>query len=543
MIDRSILTAALACSVFAPVSAQDYHQAWWAGGNSGTEVSSVKITSQGRILAVMVAQDSAVFMGDALPYPVHLYLTSISPLGDVEWTQPVGAHVWGFNFERTGMVLDDDDNIYLAAAYTVDTHVGDTTLTSPAGISTFIAKFNSAGERVWVKHVASGLLTRGIDRNANGELVIGGCTQGLQLVIGSDTVPVLGNQSTDIVLVKLNEDGDVLWYDRSGGPGWYSDNSADVCFDASGNIVMTGWIRSDSWFDSIPLEDWYETGGFNGFVAGYSPSGTAQWVTRLGYEPHGIAADAFGNTFAVGYDNLWHPELLISGIPDGRHYLARLNSAGTVQWIVQPGDMNHGNANDIVTDDAGYCWVTGHHRDSLVLGPFTEHADGLQAFMVYRADANGSIEWMDLQGNVGTMGDFRAMAIAHDDSCGLVIGGSRRLSDPWSLGTASLPPAPHMSGFILSMDDCSIAMSAASSPSSDDLSVHPNPADDRIRIRSSHGAIRSVEAFDLLGRPVEAPLQAGGPGYEMDISHLPPGTYVLRVRTNLRSDTRIILVE
>ena len=107
MIHRSILTAVLAGAAFTQTSAQTYNQSWWA--SSGTQVSSVKINGQGHVLAIIVAQDTAVFMGDTLPYPDHLYLTSISPLGDVEWIKPVGAHAPGFNYERTGMVLDDDE--------------------------------------------------------------------------------------------------------------------------------------------------------------------------------------------------------------------------------------------------------------------------------------------------------------------------------------------------------------------------------------------------------------------------------------------------
>ncbi len=539
MTHRFLLLAALAAAPFAEVPAQMYHQAWW--GSAGTQVSSVKINSQGHLLAVIITQDTATFLGDTLPYPAHLYLTSISPMGDVEWIQPVGAHVWSFNFERTGMVLDDDDNIYLAAPYTTDTHVGDTVLTGTGSTSTFIAKFDPTGGRVWVKHVATNLLTRCIDRAPNGELVIGGVTQGLQLLIGADTVPVLGNQSTDIVLVKLDEDGDVLWYDRSGGPGWYSDNCADVAFDALGNIIMTGWFRSDSWFDSIFITD-FMTGNFNGFVAGYSAGGDAQWVTRLGYEPQGLDADDLGNTYALGYANLWYDSLLVTGVHGSRHYLARLDALGNIAWIVQPWNHSFGIANDVVTDGAGNAWVVGHHRDSLALGPFIEFAPGLNALMVYKADANGTIEWMDLQGNAGSMADFRPMAIGRNDSCGLVIGGSYGFSDPLSLGSASLPPAPAPSAFIISMDDCALATGITHSVSEDVL-IYPNPTTDVVHVRSS-GRFGLVEVVDIFGRRVHVISEWRDPGLlALDVRHLAAGAYVVRLQQYNATIIRVIHVE
>jgi len=539
---RALSVAALLFAHLMPGYAQTYDQGWTASSTGSEQVSAVKINSQGHILAVTVFQQDAAFNGEALPYPAHIYLSSISPQGEVEWSRPAGAHVWNFNFERTGLVLDEDDNIYIAAPYGTDTHVGDTTLTGPAGINTFIAKFAPTGELLWAKPVAAGLFTRGMDRAPNGDMALAGITQGLEMVIGSDTVEVLGNQSTDMVLVKLDAQGEVLWYDRSGGPGWYSDNCMDVAFDANGNIIMTGHIRSDSWFDGIFLED-AMTGNVNGFVAGYSPDGVAQWVTRLGYEPQGIAADAFGNTYAVGYHDLWNSALLVTGVAGADHYLARLDGSGNIQWVVQPGDQNFGFAYDVVTDDAGDPWVVGHHRDSLVLGPFTEVAPGLNSLMAYKADANGNVEWMDLQCSPGTTSDFRGIAIAHDDSCGLVIAGSYNISDPWSQGTATLQATTSTDAFILSMADCSIALTVAGDRSHPDVLLFPSPASELVHVTCPATPDALVRVTDMLGRPMPVGIVRAHKEWTVDVRQLSVGQYVLHLRTKDKTTATVFQIE
>ena len=464
----ALLTVLLATST--PfVRSQTYTQTWYGTGSSVEGISDVCFNSQGHVLAVIMFRQVAVFNGDTLPYAGHLYLTSISPLGDVEWITPVGHHTDWYNVEPSEIVLDEDDNIYFAGRYGTDAHVGDTVLTRNTENNTFIAKFSSAGDLVWVRHVASGLSTNGIDRASNGDLVLGGWTRGSTMIIGTDTVNILGNQGSDIVLVKLDANGDILWYDRAGGSGWYEDYCDDVAFDPNGDILMTGWVRSDAYFDTIQLAA-FSTNN-NGFVAKYSSNGVAQWVTRTGYGPSSIGVDASGNCYVSGYTYTMGPlDLIISGNWEAWQFLSRLDTDGHVQWIVMPNDVNFGNSGDMFTDDMGNCWITGNHRDSLSLGPFIMTAPGMNSLLVFKADANGTIEWMDLRGSTASTSTFRGTAIACDDSCRLIIGGRYGSSEPWWLGTNPLPiTVGNDDAFIARMETCDLVTGTTPRPVAEEV--------------------------------------------------------------------------
>ena len=64
------------------------------------------------------------------------------------------------------------------------------------------------------------------------------------------------------------------------------------------------------------------------------------------------------------------------------------------------------------------------------------------------------------------------------------------------------------------------------------LAIHPNPANDRIHIgtTTSNGPYE-LTLFDGLGKPVQH-YQAWSPEEPLIVSHLKPGTYVVRISAN-----------
>jgi hypothetical protein len=62
----------------------------------------------------------------------------------------------------------------------------------------------------------------------------------------------------------------------------------------------------------------------------------------------------------------------------------------------------------------------------------------------------------------------------------------------------------------------------------DELNVHPNPADDRIQIRTGTEEDRSWVLFDLYGRTVDMGILPKGAD-QLDISAWPSGLYYFRV--------------
>lgn len=520
----SILLFTTVLMKVAPVHAQSFLQAWSATGNAADGVTALNVNSQGDAIAAVIFGDVAVVNGDTLPYPGHVYLTRLSQ-DSVEWIVPAGISMNPYEVEPFDLVLDENDDIYLAGHLGPNTHVGDTLLNEPDIHNTFVAKFTSQGDLVWAKPAAMGVVAVGIDRDASGALIVGGATYGPQAVIGADTVPILGNQGGDIIMIKLDANGDLLWYDRSGGPGWYPDFCGDVAFDPAGDIFLTGYYRSESWFDTIPMVPLFPSNP-HGFVAKYSSVGHAQWVIQLAYSPHSIATDAAGNAYVAGQTPLLvEDSSIVSGYAYAEHYLAKTDGMGNIQWVLLPNTNSFGTAWNSCTRADGTTYVVGLHRDSLSIGPFTTLAPGLNALMVYRADSDGTVEWMALEGNTGTTSDFRGRAVAYDDDCGLVIGGTFRFSDPWSSGTAALPAAASSDAFVLFLDACDLATEVpVIAPSG--LRLHPNPATERIILSQEGG--RAILIRDAAGRVVQQ-IPVTGAAQHIDVSSFARGCYIVEV--------------
>jgi len=72
------------------------------------------------------------------------------------------------------------------------------------------------------------------------------------------------------------------------------------------------------------------------------------------------------------------------------------------------------------------------------------------------------------------------------------------------------------------------------------LKIYPNPTTGELRITNYELRITSVEIFDVYGRTVGA-YPCGRPETTINISHLPEGTYVLKIQTEQGVQTRKII--
>jgi len=72
------------------------------------------------------------------------------------------------------------------------------------------------------------------------------------------------------------------------------------------------------------------------------------------------------------------------------------------------------------------------------------------------------------------------------------------------------------------------------------LKVYPNPTTGELRIESEEWRIENVEVYDINGRTVGA-YPCGRPETTINVSHLPEGTYLLKIQTEQGTQTRKII--
>jgi len=155
----------------------------------------------------------------------------------------------------------------------------------------------------------------------------------------------------DIITMKYDPDGTLLWLDIYDGPGNGSDEGRDIELDDGGNVYVFGnAYRASSNTDFAVIK--------------YSPAGDMLWVRLYNYPSNRTqvcyagAVDSDGSVYVCGY--LW----------TGTSYdylTVKYDTDGNEQWYVRYNtyERQEDEAYDIALDDSGFVYVTGRAKDSI----------------------------------------------------------------------------------------------------------------------------------------------------------------------------------
>jgi hypothetical protein len=203
----------------------------------------------------------------------------------------------------------------------------------------------------------------------------------------------------DLFLVKLDAAGHTLWALRAGDRA--ADSGMGVTVDKAGNVYLTGYFRYTATFGSITLTG---PGTSVGFVAKFSSEGACQWALPLveqgGYGTS-VALDSDDNllvagTYSSSAAQFGNTTLLNVGSTENG-FVAKLTHAGAWRWASRAGTR----AGNVVVDDSGNVYLTGNFGLTDTFGPLTLTAHGLQDGYIAKLDAAGSWQWVRSAGGPG----------------------------------------------------------------------------------------------------------------------------------------------
>ena len=216
------------------------------------------------------------------------------------WSKHIRGSIFGSTVASKAMTVDSFGNIFITGKVTGQVDFGGATI-NPPGTSIFVSKYSGS----------TGTLTTGWPKifGGNGAIGSGIVTDGLGGIVLVGTVSGtmnFGGQATaysgysDIVVAKLSAiDGSHIWSRGFGGTSVEVGNG--ITTDSSGNIFITGRMSSVTNFGGGPLALY--SGGYNGYVASFTPSGIHRWSTNFN--------TGFGNSSVVHISNLG--QLFIAG--------------------------------------------------------------------------------------------------------------------------------------------------------------------------------------------------------------------------------------
>ncbi len=151
---------------------------------------------------------------------------------------------------------------------------------------------------------------------------------------------VLSTDQYELIILKYNADGNVLWTKTSSTP--YGAGAKAITFNSNGDIYVTGFKTNANYQDQLWLVKINkETGSF---------VWTKETSHTYGAEGIAIANDSSGNIYIVGI------KYTSSGTP--QVYISKYDSAGNLKWEKTDHYMDWYLKADIALSNEGYLYVT-----------------------------------------------------------------------------------------------------------------------------------------------------------------------------------------
>ncbi len=352
-------------------------------------------------------------------------------------TIPYVDWIWFGNISSTVFQEGDDvatdasGNVYVFGNTDPGTvNFGCSQITPGANFAWFLTKYNSAGEVLWVRSATSSSTAyRGssssLDVNqSTGEIVIQADFAGT-ITLGAITLTSLSG-SNDNFVAKYDASGNVLWAQRFGGTG-YEETPSDVKFDNAGNIITIGGYGSGS--ITIGSTTLSNSGGGDGYMAKLNSSGSVTWVKWFdGFGnngPNGLAIDASNNIYVCGSlaGNSAQLGLTMLGTPEDG-FVAKFNSAGTLQWARTQYGNNLDRIYAIALDPTGNVYTATHfYSAGLTIGA-TSHANagavGTIDIALTKYDNAGTVIWTNKFGSAND--EVPENTLVYDNAGSLYLG-------------------------------------------------------------------------------------------------------------------------
>ncbi|MBL0019526.1 MAG: hypothetical protein IPP17_24610 [Bacteroidetes bacterium] len=279
--------------------------------------------------------------------------------------------------------------------------------------------------------------------------------------IDADPGPGVQNLSSagseDILIRKLDPNGNIVWAKRIGGT--LHDRAINIKYDPAGFIYLVGEFSGTVDFNP-------GTGVFNKTAAGNTDIfilkldllGNFDWAVALGSTGAdncwSLDIDASGAIYAVGFFSGtidFDPGPGTFLLSSGGGYVVKLDSSGSFVWA---GDVGNAASTDIEVDGNGNMYVTGIFNQTADPDPgpstFSLTSNGQYDFYVEKLDSVGNFCWA--VGFGGSLFDI-SESMARDGAGNLYITGYFQQTvdfDP-GIGTYAVTGPGYHDAFVLKL--------------------------------------------------------------------------------------------
>jgi len=343
---------------------------------------------------------------------ILLLLASITlPAQDFQWARGIGS---GLEDRSHSMSIDTAGNLYLTGIFsgTVDFDPGQGTfnLTSNGLTDVFVLKLTAGGQFVWAVSFGGPMNDAGnaihVDSVGNVYLC-GGFDGSVDFDPGAGTYPLSANGSTDIYVLKLDQNGGFSWAQAWGDAMVEFGNS--IRTDASGNVLICGNFSGTVDFDpGAGVATYSSNGSTDIFVEKLDAAGNFIWARTLGNtsgdRANSIGVDAQGNVYTTGYFygtvDFDPGPAVFPFVSAGSNdiFIQKLDASGAFIWAKAMGAALYDYGYCMEVDAAGNVYSTGFFGDMVDFDPGPSVSNltsaGGDDIFVQKLDANGNFLWV-----------------------------------------------------------------------------------------------------------------------------------------------------
>lgn len=543
----------LVVMAFLFVSLCSFGQAWeWVrtGISDGTDVSNeVCVDNSGNVYVLGETTSSEPI---EISFGTQILTSDKERFGFLVKYNSNGDFIWAVNMIESddgyyllrGITTDDEGSVVIVGLYDNSIFIAGIELESLGSTDTFIAKFNSDGEIVWVKSGGGPYSDQAYDVVSDGQnyYMVAGFVY--EASFGEiDLLAVSPNVTDEIALAKYDSNGDVVWAIRAGGLSY--DNPTGIAYDGS-KLFVTGYLSSrDADFGTTILDC---EGITNVFLTQIDPTtGVFDWakVFETGHggvgaiEKQGPHIEVDDNSiYMAGY---YRDKFIFSGdvtlAEDGDNaFIASFSKSGDLNWINEittttdetpfPYSMSYADGN---------VYIVGQYMNNITTDDYEligTQAGGvaitLRNAYIFSYAANGNLNWgesvnayLDYIGgqmninSVSVDGDFVYTAGAYGKT--VQIGGFEFSSE-------------HSIDIFFGKINI-LGNSIASNNAEISCNVFPNPGSNNIMINLDASVIDSYSIVDLSGKEIISKKNIANNSI-INIAELNSGVYFLQIDTN-----------
>jgi hypothetical protein len=347
-----------------------------------------------------------------------MFVAKLTPEGACAWSAQGGSSYW---MSGTALAVDADGALYLAGQFRGSAQFGADTLWSQAWTDGFVARFDAAGVKTWVRSVGGAADDLpNVIQVYDGEIVLAGGFFGAGNFGGADLIST-GDEDAFAAGYDAAT-GAYRWQKQFGGVGGDAINA--IALGAGGQVFVAGHFESSIQIGETLLES---DGLRDAFFAALPAEGHASYARRFGGlgddSITSAALDAHGNIVLAGtfQQSMSIGELVAVGDQSG--FIAKFDGQGMPLWSAALAATSYASALGIALDESGNAFVSGTFAGAPAAGfgvqGSTPPAPTNDAFVV-RYSAEGLLAWSKLMTS-GSNIAARALTIAGSD---LIVGGA-----------------------------------------------------------------------------------------------------------------------